>query len=109
MGNEAQLDYYTKETLEHGISRRSFLTRTASAAAGVGLLGMAGCAPRGAHEGSAVDSLGLGKSSDGAAALSFLPKPEPIPDSSIKTAQIFDVVIVGAGASGVPASLSVRS
>ncbi len=106
MGNEAQLDYYTKETLEHGISRRSFLTRTASAAAGVGLLGMAGCAPRGAHEGSAVDSLGLGKSSDGAAALSFLPKPEPIPDSSIKTAQIFDVVIVGAGASGVPASLS---
>lgn len=47
-----------------------------------------------------------GKSSDGAATLSFLPKPKPVADKDIKETLTFDVVVVGAGASGVPAALS---
>jgi fumarate reductase flavoprotein subunit len=100
------MDQYTEYILEHGISRRSFLSRTAIAASGVGVLGLAGCAPKSPTEDVFGNSLTLGRSSDGAAMLSFLQKPEPIADTNIKATETFDVVIVGAGASGVPAALS---
>jgi hypothetical protein len=100
------MDQYTKYTIEHGISRRSFLSRTAIAAAGVGVLGLSGCAPRSATEETSGKDVTFGKSSDGAATLSFLPKPAPIADADIKDTKTFDVVIVGAGAAGVPAALS---
>jgi len=44
----------------------------------------------------------------GGAALSFLPKPKPIADKDIKETLTYDVVVIGAGASGVPAALSAR-
>lgn len=99
------MDPYTERTIEHGISRRRFLARTAAAAAAGGALGLTGCAPRSATEDAADPGL-FGKSSDGAATLSFLPKPEPIADADIKVTKTFDVVVVGAGASGVTAALS---
>jgi fumarate reductase flavoprotein subunit len=46
------------------------------------------------------------QSPDGGATLHFLPRPKPIAESEIKETLTFDVVVVGAGASGVPAALS---
>lgn len=46
------------------------------------------------------------KSSDGGATLNFMPKPEPIAEEDIISTLTFDVIVVGAGASGVPAALS---
>jgi len=106
MKDEADLDQYTKDTLEKGISRRKFLVGSAAATAAVGVLGINGCAPRSATERNGGDDLAFGKSSDGAATLSFLPRPKMIPESEIKATYAFDVVVVGAGASGVPAALS---
>lgn len=99
------MDKYTEYALEHGISRRSFLTRSALAAAGASVLGLAGCAPGSGDKAAETDAV-LGKSSDGAATLSFLEQPEPIKDSQLKATRTFDVVVIGAGAAGVPAALS---
>ena len=93
---------YTKDVLARGISRRSFLSRTA---AGVGMLGLASGAAEAANMVAAKGG-DFAKSSDGGATLSFLPKPKPIADTDIKETLTFDVVVVGAGASGVPAALS---
>ncbi len=97
---------YTEHTIEHGISRRKFLGRAAVSAAGVGVLGAAGCSPRRPDEKDGFADGEFGRSSDGAALLSFLPKPQPIPDADIEATETYDVVVVGAGASGVPAALS---
>lgn len=95
------MDQYTKTVLEQGISRRSFFQRAAVGAAGVGALGLGSSgAQAAAREGQ------FAKSADGGASLEFLPKPAPIPDSAIKETLNFDVIVVGAGASGVPAALS---
>jgi hypothetical protein len=101
------MDQYTKNVLEQGISRRNFLSRTAAGAAGVGMLGLHGVAAQSAHA-AKEDGVEFGKSSDGAATLSFLPKPTPIAEKEIKATLTFDVVVVGAGASGVPAALSAK-
>ncbi|WP_041450554.1 FAD-dependent oxidoreductase [Anaeromyxobacter dehalogenans] len=98
------LDPYTKDVLERGLSRRSFLRRAAVGAAGAGVLGATGLS---AGPASAADKgLAYAKSSDGGATLSFMPKPKPIAEKDIATTQTFDVVVVGAGAAGVPAALS---
>ena len=99
---DSNMDQYTKSVLERGISRRNLLTGTAAGAAGLGLgLGVE------AEATPAVDASGMfGKSSDGSATLSFLPKPTPIADKDIQTTLTFDIVVVGAGAAGVPAALS---
>ena len=47
-----------------------------------------------------------GRSSDESALLSFLSKPENIKEADVKETLTYDVVVVGAGASGVPAALS---
>jgi len=103
LGEVKELDQYTRTALEHGLSRRSLLSRTAAAAVGLGALGLNDVAGAAAAEDA---SGGFGKSSDGGATLSFLPKPEPIAESDIVKTLTFDVVVVGAGASGVPAALS---
>lgn len=104
--DEKGMDRYTEEVLEHGLSRRSFLSRTAIGAAGVGLLGLTGFTPKSAEAAPTDREMEFAKSSDGGATLSFMPKPKPITDKQIKTTLTFDVVVVGAGASGVPAALS---
>ena len=95
------LDDYTRHVLENGVSRRGFFARSAAGAAGVGVLGLSGSA-RAALRPSGE----FARSNDGGATLEFLPKPKAIPESAIKDTQTFDVVVVGAGASGVPSALS---
>ncbi len=100
------MNKYTKHTLKNGLSRRSFLSRAAIASCATGLVGLTGCTPNGPSEEVFEKGLTYGNSTDEGALLSFLPKPEEIPDEDISKTETFDVVIVGAGASGVPASLS---
>lgn len=104
MGNDRShtgtgLDEYTKDLLARGISRRSFFRSTAGAAAGVSLLGVQGV-------GHAAGNADFARSSDGGASLEFMPKPRLIPEADIAQTQTFDVVVVGAGAAGVPAALA---
>lgn len=103
---QKDVDRYTEEVLEHGISRRSFLSRTAIGAAGIGILGLAGFVPKHAQAAPTDEGLEFARSSDGGATLSFMPKPKPIAEKDIKSTLTFDVIVVGAGASGVPAALS---
>ena len=109
--DEPGLDSYTQDVLERGLSRRSFLARAAVGAAAVGMTGLAGLAS------SPVEAAGtkgkgapgegeFARSSDGGATLDFMPRPKPIPEKAIRQTLEFDVVVVGAGASGVPAALS---
>ena len=98
------LDAYTQEVLAHGLSRRSFFARTAAGAAGVGALSL-GTAAQAAGPGT-LRNAEFAQSADGGATLNFLPRPKPIAESEIKETLTFDVVVVGAGASGVPAALS---
>jgi fumarate reductase flavoprotein subunit len=95
------LDAYTRETLASGLSRRSFFARTAAGAAGAGALGLGSMVAQAAPPG-----FDYAVSSDGGATLGFLPRPKPIAEADIKETLTFDVVVVGAGASGVPAALS---
>jgi fumarate reductase flavoprotein subunit len=99
---EQGLDPYTRDVLARGISRRSFLARTA---ASVGMLGLTGTAAEAAGA-VAAGSGEFARSSDGGATLDFLPRPKPIADRDIRETLTFDVVVVGAGAAGVPAALS---
>jgi succinate dehydrogenase/fumarate reductase flavoprotein subunit len=101
-----EMDRHTEYTIENGISRRRFLARAAVTAGSAGVLGLGGCSPRRKDDKQSDRGGDFGKSSDGGATLSFLPKPEPIAEQDIKDTKTFDVVIVGAGASGVPAALS---
>lgn len=103
--NTSVLDAYTREVLAHGLSRRSFFARTAAGAAGVGVLGVGATAAEAVATGAA-RSADFAQSPDGGATLHFLPRPRPIAESEIKETLTFDVVVVGAGASGVPAALS---
>ncbi len=102
---EKAAEQYTANVLQNGISRRSFLSRTA-VGAGVGLIGLSGLSGTRA-EAAPIDECGeFAKSSDGGATLQFMPKPELITEKDIAATKTFDVVVVGAGASGVPAALS---
>lgn len=96
------LDEYTRRALEQGVSRRGFFARTAAGAAGAGALGLTGLAAQAAT----APAGNLGRSSDGHATLDFLPRPQPIAEKDIAETLSFDVVVVGAGAAGVPAALS---
>ena len=103
--DQREMDQYTQQVLAQGLSRRSFFSRTAAGVAGVSTLGLAGLASEAAN--AAVDRSGdFARSSDGGATLSFMPRPQPISDADIHETLRFDVVVVGAGASGVPAALS---
>lgn len=99
------MDKYTKYTIENGLSRRSFLSR-AMVASCAGLIGFSGCKPNAPSQETFEKNMTYGYSSDKAAQLSFLKMPEKIKDADISKTETFDVVVVGAGASGVPAALS---
>jgi len=100
------MDKYTTYTIENGISRRSFLSRAAIASCAAGLVGLTGCKPDSPAQETFDKNLIYGNSSDDGALFSFLPKPEKIEDSDIHKTVTFDVVVVGAGASGIPAAMS---
>lgn len=96
------LDPYTENTLRNGISRRTFLTRAAVGTGAIAVSGLTGPMATAATP----SSQEFAHSIDGEATLNFLPKPKAIADKDIASTQTFDVVVVGAGASGVPAALS---
>ncbi|MEZ5072489.1 MAG: FAD-dependent oxidoreductase [Bacteroidales bacterium] len=100
------MDNFTKYTLENGLSRRRFLSNSLLASCAAGLAGLSGCSPNPPSREAFTDGTTYGHSSDEGALLSFLPRPEPIPEAEIGDTLRFDVVVVGAGASGVPAALS---
>ncbi|MCW3787315.1 FAD-dependent oxidoreductase [Plebeiibacterium sediminum] len=100
------MDKYLKNTLQKGISRRSFLSRTALASCAAGIVGFTGCKPNSPEDKVFDENMIYGTSSDESAMLSFLSKPENINEADVKETLSYDVVIVGAGASGVPAALS---
>jgi len=104
---EKAVDQYTANVLQNGLSRRSFMSRAAvGTAAGIGAMALTGLTGKDA-EAAPIDAGGeFAKSTDGGATLNFMPKPEPIADKDITSTKTFDVVVVGAGASGVPAALS---
>ncbi|QIZ77270.1 FAD-binding protein [Ferrimonas lipolytica] len=93
------VDQYTASVLQNGISRRSFLSRAALGTGAVAVGGISATAQ--AAPATAVEVANIG-----GASLGFLPKPQTILDSQIASTKTFDVVVVGAGASGVPAALS---
>ncbi len=97
---------YIEHTLQFGISRRSFLSRAAAASCVAGLVGLSSCEPEAPVQEVFDKGVTYGNSSDENALLSFLPKPEVIAEEDISNTESFDVVVVGAGASGVPAALS---
>jgi len=100
------MDKYTKYTLEYGISRRTFLSRALVASCAAGLVGTGGCKPGSPSQEVFDENITYGNSTDEGAILSFLPKPEKIQEADIHRTETFDVVVVGAGASGIPAALS---
>lgn len=98
-----EVDQYTANVLQNGISRRTFLSRMAVGTGGLAVAGL------GVGTASA-DPLVVGQqyAEIGGATLGFMPKPKEISDAEIASTQTFDVVVVGAGASGIPAALSAR-
>jgi fumarate reductase flavoprotein subunit len=99
------MDKYTEYTIENGISRRRFLSR-AIVASCAGMVGFSGCKPNSPKQETLDKNMTYGNSSDDGALLSFLPKSNKIQDADIHSTKTFDVVVIGAGASGVPAALS---
>jgi len=100
------VDKYTEHTIENGISRRRFLSRAVAASAAAGLVAYGGCKPNSPGQDAFSKNLTYGNSPDEGALLSFLPEPEKIDDADIDRTETYDVVVVGAGASGIPAALS---
>ncbi len=92
----------------NGISRREFLKGAAVGAAGVAVTGVvAGCGPNvvSQEEADAMKATAT-PTSVSTNAVSFETAPDPIPDSQIKETVSADVVIVGAGDSGLMAALA---
>lgn len=85
---------------QKGLSRRTFIK---GAAIGTVMLGSAGtligC-------GSNEETKTTGKTAETNATPSFLKKPDPIPQSAIKKTVTADVVVIGAGMSGLCAAMS---
>ena len=94
---------------ERGFSRRAFLGLGATAAVAAGA-GLAGCSPQASGDASsksaASASAATGTASAGAGTPSFLTAPDAIAESDIKETIEADIVIVGAGFSGISAARS---
>jgi len=85
------------------ISRRSFIKTAAIGAAGVAGTGLLGaCAPKVAE--TAVPTEVVNGAVESSNTLSFMIPPEPIKDDQIVETVECDIVVVGAGISGLPAA-----
>lgn len=98
--------------IDTGISRRDLFRFGGLAAAGVvGVGALASCAPANSTSEKARSGENAGQTSTAAGHLraglpDFLSAPEPIAKSDIVETKHYDIVVIGAGASGVPAALS---
>jgi len=81
---------------EAGISRRSFLTGALTGTAGVVAAGLIGCSPKPATTDNSKETVKA----------SFETAPVPIPDSDIFETVETEIVVIGAGDSGLMASLA---
>ncbi len=97
------------------LSRRDFLKGAAIGSAGIGMIGIAGCAPKVAPEGAPVE----GEATQAAVSASSTSVPETLtlaefkdstvvvdPISEFAGEVIADIIVVGAGAAGVPAAIT---
>ena len=91
---------------ERGLSRRAFLGLGATAAMAAGAAGLAGCSPQASSDAASAGASDASAASGSTAAggPSFLTAPSPIADSDIKETVEADIVIVGAGLSGISAA-----
>lgn len=89
---------------ERGLSRRAFLGLGATAAVAAGA-GLAGCAPQ-TNSGSASTSTNSSNAAASSGTPSFMTAPDPIDDADIAETIEADIVIVGAGLSGICAARS---
>ena len=102
------------EEAKKGLTRRSFIAGAGAAAAAVAATGLAGCSPSAGSSSSKSSSSTSSSSSNLSSDLyagnngtpSFLNAPDPIKD--IAETKEYDVVVIGAGASGIPAALSAK-
>lgn len=100
----------TKHASDTGISRRDLFKFGGLAAAGVvGAGALASCAPQATSTAAGAAESATGEATTAAGHLrtgmpSFLVAPDPVTD--VKETKDYDVVVIGAGASGVPAALS---
>ena len=91
-----------------GITRRNFLAGAAFAGTGAALMGLAGCSSSNGNEQSkSAEEATPSASEDNVApaAESWKIAPEPIGDADIDETVDCDIVIVGAGIAGLPASM----
>ncbi len=92
-----------------GISRRSFLTGAAAISAALAGAGLTGCAPKvvgvaGGAAGAAGSGNGQTMGFDGTGAMPWLGEAPTISDSDVAETLDADVVVVGLGCAGVPAT-----
>lgn len=98
----------SKSIRTEGITRRNFLTGAAVAGAGATLMGLVGCSSGGGEaskETSGEDAKAPESVEVATDAKPWEVAPEPIPDSEIDETVDCDIVIVGAGIAGLPASM----
>ena len=98
----------SKSIHTEGITRRNFLTGAAVAGAGATLMGLVGCSSGGGEaskETSGEDAKAPESVEVATDAKPWEVAPEPIPDSEIDENVDCDIVIVGAGIAGLPASM----
>ena len=98
----------SKSIHTEGITRRNFLTGAAVAGAGATLMGLVGCSSGGGEAGkeASVEDAKAPESVEVATdAKPWEVAPDPIPDSEIDETVDCDIVIVGAGIAGLPASM----
>ena len=98
----------SKSIHTEGITRRNFLTGAAVAGAGATLMGLVGCSSGGggaSKETSGEDAKAPESVEVATDAKPWEVAPEPIPDSEIDETVDCDIVIVGAGIAGLPASM----
>lgn len=87
-----------EEKPKKGLSRRTFIAGSAISAAGIAAASLLpGCSPKGTSQQNAPGEAGKA---------SFETPPAPIPDSEIKNTVNTEVVVVGAGMSGLCAAIS---
>ena len=87
---------------KHGISRRSFLGLGATAAVIAGA-GLAGCSPAAKEANGATGTSAAASSDASTTSASFLTAPDAIADSDIAETIDAEIVVVGAGLSGISA------